>query len=162
MRCDDTPYVYHTLLSASEAASRRQSKRRKARQASGNAPADTDSTAAQAAAAAESEAKADGTVAAGGSNASGTDFELIYAGTLSVPFDPLKLRMTDTGRLYYPAPKTDGGDLALVASHLALTLSRDMVFGDTTQFHWQNRTMELPALQIDEADVNKQKKQAGR
>ena len=86
--------------------------------------------------------------------------ELVYGGTLGVPFDPQQLRMTETGRLYYPAPGTtgreadDGVCLALVASHLALRLSQDMRFGATTHITWQGKDYVIDASMAGDDDAD--------
>eukprot|EP01135_Chromosphaera_perkinsii_P003424 Nk52_evm48s242 gene=Nk52_evmTU48s242 len=51
---------------------------------------------------------------------------LIYAGSMSVPFDASQLYMSDEGRIYHPGPK---GSLCLLRSALAVFLGKRIRVG---------------------------------
>lgn len=71
--------------------------------------------------------------------------ELVCAGTTRVEFEPEHLQMTESGRLYYPMPEQwrHLGDLALVASPIALALAGQMRFGTETILHWQGDQVKI-------------------
>jgi hypothetical protein len=157
LRCDDTPIVFHSLLPVSEMDRRRAALRRKRRRSSDD---NDGANAAPTPDAAPSIPPSQIKVVDADTPFADEPHELVYGGTLSVPFEPQRLRMTETGRLYYPAPgKTgretaDGERLALIASHLALRLSQDMTFGTTTHIHWLGKDCAIDASLPgdDEAD----------
>ena len=134
LRCDDTPLVYHTLIPKGVSLT------------SDNDELDlyvkahTDGDGGDAAAAADG----DGVQA----------WEFVYGGTLRRQFEPSKLCMTDTARLYHPSP--DGKDLYLVASPLAIKLSRLMDFGqDNTRFTWQGKSYDIDIRITDDDEASK-------
>lgn len=51
--------------------------------------------------------------------------------------------MLESGRLYHPAPAPF--NLALVASHLALSLSKSMTFGATTTLRYRGNVYPVAA-----------------
>eukprot|EP00054_Salpingoeca_dolichothecata_P024507 m.167188 g.167188 ORF g.167188 m.167188 type:complete len:219 (-) comp25035_c0_seq2:204-860(-) len=67
--------------------------------------------------------------------------DFVFAGTFRFPFDPTRLCMLDSGRLYFPSPKWD---IALVSSKLALALSSLMTFQpEQTLFAWQGQSYPI-------------------
>eukprot|EP00128_Syssomonas_multiformis_P000330 Colp12_sorted_trinity150504_noHs@11392 len=56
------------------------------------------------------------------------DDNLLYGGSLTVPFQPDQLHMSSEGRIYHPSPIC--GPLALVKSALALELEKNFEYGD--------------------------------
>lgn len=50
-----------------------------------------------------------------------------YAAELSVPFEPNKIHMSKTGRIYHPAPDKFGS-IGLMRSQLAIDLSKNFIF----------------------------------
>ncbi|EGD75175.1 hypothetical protein PTSG_12491 [Salpingoeca rosetta] len=134
LRCDDTPLVYHTLLPPH-----------------GSLVSDKDQLDQYIKSAEQGDANPGSSeTATGTGQASDEPWELVYAGNLRRPFEPDKLCMTETARLYHPSP--DGKELYLVASPLAIKLSRRMVFGsDATLFSWQGNTYNID-IRIPEAD----------
>jgi len=94
LRCDDTPYVYHSMLTTAELTAKQASAYKRQRSIVKATSSDTTTT----------------TI---------ITHHLVYAGTLSTVFDPFKLRMTTSGRLYYESPK-QAQSLALVANFIGM------------------------------------------
>lgn len=59
------------------------------------------------------------------------DGNLVYAPSLSVPFDPAALVFCDSGRLYHPAPGTKCGGLGLMHTQLAGQIAATMTLDDS-------------------------------
>jgi len=77
-----------------------------------------------------------------------SDEKLYYAPSLSVPFDPSSLRISDAGRVYHPAPV---GEYGLVASALVsaefddkLSVNEDGEF----VLNWEGTRCVLAEMQI--------------
>lgn len=158
-RCDDTPIVYHTLCPADDIAGDTRKPAAAPRSdatssaSPSQAPPSSTSSASTATPVDAPKGPSPATENAAAAEASTLPHVLVYAGTLTVPFDPALLRMTETGRLYYPAPNPrrkgppllEDGSLSLIASHLALALSEDMTFGETTHINWHGRSVAIDA-----------------
>jgi hypothetical protein len=68
-----------------------------------------------------------------------------YCGTKHVNFEPNKLYMGSSGRIYHPGPEKLHG-IGLIKSSLAIELSQDFTFGadgHPTHFNMQKATFEL-------------------
>lgn len=75
------------------------------------------------------------------------DEDLVYAASLTRPFDPTQLRVSTAGRLYHPAPVGGSG---LLHSHLALRLGdsiREQEEGYVLR--WQDRDHAIRRLEVD-------------
>lgn len=66
---------------------------------------------------------------------------------LSFKFDPSKIFMAESGRVYHPAP-SNGGSVGLISSKLAIEISKNFIFGQQdsispTHFRWNEQVYTL-------------------
>lgn len=79
---------------------------------------------------------------------------------LSYKFDPSKIFMAESGRVYHPAP-CNGGSVGLISSKLAIELSKNFIFrqdesSSPTHFKWNGQVYTLNTTWIDCIKAGKQ------
>ncbi|XP_034235710.1 UPF0598 protein CG30010 [Thrips palmi] len=72
---------------------------------------------------------------------------------LSFRFDPSKIFMAESGRVYHPAP-SNGGSVGLISSKLAIELSKNFIFEQDgnpspTHFRWNDQVHTLDKNWMD-------------